>query len=163
MRPHPYTYLFLALLAGCGGGGSDNGGGTPPPPASTCPLPTPIAAPKFSADIYPALTGGSCGGQSATSCHGGSALPSGHINYFATGGRSIADVYHDLVNVVPASAPPGYFRIAPNDPAHSWLLVKITSDNPGGGYGARMPFGGANVCQATVDNITAWINAGAPY
>jgi hypothetical protein len=90
-------------------------------------------------------------------------LPSGHINYFATGSRSITDVYNDLVNVIPSNAPPGYFRIAPRDPAHSWLLVKITSDNPGGGYGTRMPQLGANVCQTTVDNITAWINAGAPY
>jgi hypothetical protein len=75
----------------------------------------------------------------------------------------MTDVYNDLVNAVPSSAPPGYFRVAPGDPAHSWLLVKISSDNPGGGYGTRMPQLGANVCQATVDNITAWINAGAPY
>ena len=79
------------------------------------------------------------------------------------GSRSVTDVYNDLVNVVPASAPSGYLRIAPRDPAHSWLLVKITSDNPGGGYGTRMPQVGANVCQATVDNITTWINAGAPF
>lgn len=159
MRPGRSIYLLLALLAGCGGGGSSNSGAGPtPPPASTCPLPSPIAAPKFSTDIYPALTGGSCGGASATSCHGGSALPSGHINYFG----SVNDVYNSLVNTVPSNAPAGYFRIAPRDPAHSWLLVKITTDNPGGGYGTRMPQLGANVCQATVDNITAWINAGAP-
>ena len=165
MRPTCSILLLLPLLAGCGGGGrgTSSGGGTAPPPASTCPLPTPLAAPRFSTDIYPALTGGSCGGVSATSCHGGSSLPSGHINYFAVGSRSVTDVYNDLVNVVPASAPSGYLRIAPRDPAHSWLLVKITSDNPGGGYGTRMPQVGANVCQATVDNITTWINAGAPF
>lgn len=157
MRPGHSIYLILALLVCCGGGNTSSGGGSTFPPATTCPLPTPITAPKFSTDIYPALSGGSCGASTAFSCHGTNS-PTGHVNYFG----SIPDVYNGLVNVVPSSAPPGYFRIAPNDPAHSWLLVKITSDNPGGGYGARMPFGGANVCQATVDNITAWINAGAP-
>ncbi len=164
MRLTRSIYLLIPLLAGCGGGGSSsNGGNPPPPPGTNCPLPNPIPAPTFSADILPALSGGSCGASSATSCHGGSAFPSGHVNYFPVGGRTPQDVYADLVNKVPANAPPGYFLIAPRDPAHSWLLVKITTDNPGGGYGTRMPQIGANVCQATVDNITAWINAGAPY
>ncbi len=163
-------YLVLALLVGCGGGGgggstSSGGGGGNPPPATTCPLPTPISGPTFQRDILPALTGGSCGGQSATSCHGGSAIPTGHVNFFPINGRTASDVYADLVNKVPASAPPGYLLIAPRDPSHSWLLVKITTDSPFG-FGTRMPQLGANVCQPTVDNITAWINGGptgAPF
>lgn len=158
MRPRLPMYLFLALLAGCGGGGSSSGGGTTPPPASTCPLPTPIVAPTFSRDIYPALQSGSCGKSEATSCHGVGVNQStgGHISYW----RTAPEVYNDLLHMTPEA--PGYSFIKPNDPAHSWLLVKITTDNPLG-YGTRMPQQGANVCQATVDNITAWINAGAPY
>ena len=47
----------------------------------------------------------------------------------------------DLVNVVPSSAPPGMWRVAPSDVPHSWLVAKITQDSPGGAsgtYGARM-------------------------
>ena len=145
-------------------------GGTTPPPATTCPLPTPITAPTFSANILPALQL-SCGGNNPTGCHGQRAFGStdGHISYFTGSGRTPRDVYNDLLHLTPNAppGPPNYFFITPKDPTHSWLLVKITSDNPGGsGYGGRMPQGGANVCQATVDNITAWINAepvGAPF
>ncbi len=167
MRPSRPICLFITLLLGCGGGGggsspASGGGGGNPPPVTTCPLPTPIAAPTFNRDILSALTGDSCGTSQTNGCHGGNSIPSGHINFFPTNGRSASDVYADLVNKVPASAPPGYFLISPRDPSHSWLLVKITTDNPFG-YGTRMPQIGANICPATVDNITAWINAGAPF
>ncbi len=160
----PPTHLVLAaLLVGCGGGGGGSsttgGGGGSPPPATTCPLPTPIIAPTFTRDILPALQSGSCGGTSATSCHGVgvNAATGGHISYW----RTPAEVYNDLLHMTPEA--PGYAFITPRDPNKSWLLVKITSDNPGGGYGTRMPQSGGTVCQATVDNVTAWINAGAPY
>ncbi len=160
MRPTHSIYPFLLmLLTGCGGGGSSSGGGATPPPATTCPLPSPITSPKFSTNIYPALQSGSCGNSQATSCHGlgVNQATGGHISYW----RTSQEVYNDLLHMTPEA--PGYLFVTPNDPTRSWLLVKITSDNPGGGYGTRMPQQGANVCQATVDNITSWINAGAPY
>ena len=75
-----------------------------------------------------------------------------------------AQVYAQLVNVPPANAPTGqgWLRVAPSDLAHSWIIEKITKDQPGGsGYGTRMPQGAPNLCQPTVDTLSAWISAGA--
>ena len=74
-----------------------------------------------------------------------------------------AQVHAQLINVVPANAPAGWLRVKPGDPAHSWILEKVTRDQPGGsGYGTRMPQGAPNLCQPTVDTLSAWIRAGAP-
>lgn len=154
------------LLPACGGGGggstassggSGGGGGTP----STCPIPSALAAPRFSTDILPALQS-SCGSAS-TSCHGNANPPPGHIRYDTTGGRTATDVYNALINKAPASSPAGWVLVKPGDPAHSWLIEKITSANPGGGFGARMPLNAPDVCQATVDTFKAWIQSGAPF
>jgi hypothetical protein len=167
MRPLHAVLLAAALLPvltlACGGGGSgpggSNGGGNPP--QTTCPTPTVIANPTFTAHILPAIQS-SCG-SAVTACHGGSALPSGHISYATGGSRTAQDVYNDLVNRIPSNAPAGYFRVKPNDVAKSWLIEKVTSDQPGGaGFGARMPASAPNLCTATVDTWKAWINAGAP-
>jgi hypothetical protein len=112
------------------------------------------ASPSWKTDLYPAIQG-SCG-SAATSCHQGPS-PTGHVVYSGTSDQ----VYAQLVGVVPASAPVGYFRVAPGDLAHSWILEKVTKDNPGGGYGARMPYAAPNLCQPTVDTLSAWISAGA--
>ena len=153
----PIPLVLLSLLAACGGGG---GVATPIPPAptpTTCPIPVAKASPSFSADIVPALQS-SCG-SSATSCHGGAA-PTGHVIYSGTP----AQVYAQLVNVVPANAPSGqgWFRVKPSDPGHSWIIEKVTKDQPGGsGYGTRMPQAAPNLCPPTVDTLSAWISAGA--
>ncbi len=85
------------------------------------------------------------------------------MSYSTSPTRLPQDVYSDLVNAAPTNAPPLYLRIAPGDPAHSWLLVKITEDEPGGtGYGARMPLGLPDVCPETVQAFTSWIIDGAP-
>jgi hypothetical protein len=119
------------------------------------------AAPSFKSDLLPALQA-SCGSRTY-SCHGSPPPPAGHVEYDTDNGRTADDVYLDLVGHPPANAPPGYFRIAAGDLAHSWLIEKITKDQPGGsGYGARMPYGGANVCQTTVTTIQNWIAQGAP-
>ncbi|WP_291272844.1 hypothetical protein [Geothrix sp.] len=153
-----FPLVALALLAACGGGG---GGGTPvvaapAPPPATCPISVAKPNPSFAGDLVPALQS-SCGA-AATSCHGG-ASPTGHATFSGTA----AEVYAQLVNVVPASAPAGWLRVKPGDPAHSWILEKVTKDQPGGsGYGTRMPQGAPNLCQPTVDTLSAWISAGAP-
>ncbi|MEI6592522.1 MAG: hypothetical protein WCL47_04730 [Holophagaceae bacterium] len=150
--------LLLVLPFGCGGGGSGASPAPPAPTLTTCPIPIAKASPSFAADLLPALQS-SCG-SAATSCHGGSA-PTGHVIYSGTA----AEIHARLVNGVPASAPAGqgWLLVKPGDPAHSWLLEKVTKDQPGGsGYGTRMPQAAPNLCQATVDTLTAWINAGAP-
>lgn len=155
----------LALLLGaCGGGGSSpgntssNGGGT----TGTCPLPNPIASPHFATNILPALQV-SCGSASI-SCHGNANPPTGHIRYDTNGGRTATDVYNALINVAPSSAPAGWVLVKPGDPSKSWIIEKVTASSPGGGgFGTRMPQAAPDLCQASVDNFKAWIQAGAPF
>jgi hypothetical protein len=148
--------LVLPLLWSCGGGGSSAPPMAVAPPATTCPITVAKVNPSFSTDILPALQS-SCGSQTTT-CHQGPS-PSGHVIYSGTA----AAVYSNLVNKVPANAPAGYDLVKPGDTVHSWILVKVTTDQPGGsGYGARMPLAAPNLCQPTVDTLTAWIANGAP-
>jgi hypothetical protein len=129
---------------------------------------TALSAPRFGADILPMLQS-TCGGTSAaTSCHGGAAPP-GKVVYATGPARSATDVWNDLVDAVPANAPlgVGWKRIAKNDVAHSWLIEKVTQDDPGspqafGAYGARMPYSLPNLCAATVQTLKNWIDRGAP-
>lgn len=155
---------LLTLACGGGGGGSGStgtGGGGGGTPGTTCPTATVITSPTFSAHILPALQS-SCG-SATTSCHGGSALPSGHVSYATGGGRTATDVYNDLVNRTPSNAPAGYFRVKPGDVSKSWIIDKVTSDQPGGsGFGARMPLSSPNLCTATVDTWKNWITNGCP-
>ena len=161
MRP-TFLPVLLILLYGCGGGGSSAPAPAPTPtptptPTTTCPISVAKTNPSFAVDIVPALQS-SCG-SAATSCHGGAA-PTGHVMYSGTP----AQIYTQLVNVVPANAPAGggWVLVKPSDPTHSWILEKVTKDQPGGsGYGTRMPQAAPNLCQPTVDTLTAWINAGA--
>jgi len=152
--------LPMSLALACSGGGGGSTAVTPPPvpPATTCPIGTPKANPSFANDLLPALQS-SCG-SAATSCHGGPS-PTGHVIYSGTA----AQVYAQLVNVVPANAPTGqgWYLVKPGDVVHSWIIEKVTKDQPGGsGYGARMPLAAPNLCQPTVDTFSAWIAAGAP-
>ena len=158
MRPI-FLPVLLILLWGCGGGGSSAPAPTPTPTPTptTCPIPVAKTSPSFAADIVPAIQS-SCG-SSATSCHGGAA-PTGHVMYSGTP----AQIYAQLVKVAPANAPAGvgWVLVSPSDPTHSWILEKVTKDQPGGsGYGTRMPQAAPNLCQPTVDTLTAWISAGA--
>jgi hypothetical protein len=85
------------------------------------------------------------------------------VDYSTSLSRTTQDVHRDLVGATPANAPAGYERVKAGDPAHSWIVEKVTSDQPGGnGHGARMPLGRPNLCQPSVDAIVAWIAAGAP-
>jgi len=149
------------LAASCGR--SVSGAEIPPPPQTTCPIATVPAAPTFAGDILPMLQQ-SCG-SAATSCHGGAA-PKGHVSYSTDQTRTAADVRAALVNVPPASAPMGWLLVAPNDVAHSWIVEKVTKDEPGGvpgaSFGARMPYAAPNLCPATVQAIQSWIDRGAP-
>jgi ABC-type transport system substrate-binding protein len=149
-----FLLASLSLLCACGGGGSTTALSTTPP-ATTCPIPVAKTSPSWKTDLYPAIQS-SCG-SAAQSCHLGPS-PTGHVIYSGTPD----EVYAQLVGVVPANAPPGYFRVAAGDLAHSWIYVKVTSDQPGGtGYGARMPYAAPDLCQPTVDTLSAWISAGA--
>lgn len=91
-------------------------------------------------------------------------MPSGHFSFATGAGRTAQNVYDDLVNAPPSNAPSGYMRVKPGDLAHSWLIEKVSSDQPGGlGYGARMPLQGQNLCTTTIDNLKTWIQNGALF
>jgi len=159
MFPRVLPFLLAAALAAaCGGSETE---APPPPPATTCPVPVAIAAPTFSGDVLPKILRASCGAISASTCHGGTSPP-GHVSWDPV--RTAAEVRADLVDVDPANAPPGvgWKRIAPDDVPHSWLVEKVTQDDPGGGYGARMPYSLPNLCDPTVETIVSWIERGAP-
>jgi hypothetical protein len=114
------------------------------------------ASPSFSGDLVPALQS-SCG-SATTTCHGGSS-PTGHVSYSGTA----TQIHAELVNVAPANAPAGWVLVKPGDPAHSWIIEKVSKDQPGGsGYGTRMPQAAPNLCQPTLDTLSAWISVGAP-
>lgn len=154
MRIPAFPAFAAALAAACGGA-------EPPAVPTTCPVPVAPAAPTFSGHVLPILRS-SCGASSAATCHGGAAPP-GHVSWDPA--RSAAEVRADLVDVDPANAPPGqgWKRIAPFDVGRSWLVEKVTSDQPGGsGYGARMPYSLPNLCDGTVATIEGWIERGAP-
>jgi hypothetical protein len=50
-------------------------------------------------------------------------------------------------------------RVAPNDPTNSYIIHKLTGTDIG--TTARMPFGGPFLDQATIDQVSGWISAGA--
>lgn len=165
MRVLPAALLTAALLplatlacgGGGGGGGTTSGGGVP---ATTCPTSTVVTNPTFRTHILPALQSGACGGSAASNCHGNFALPDGKVSYF----QSDTEVYNNLVNRTPNNAPAGYFRVKPGDVSKSWIIEKVSSDQPGGsGFGSRMPLSAPNLCQPTIDTWKNWINAGAPF
>lgn len=156
MRPMFPALCAAALAVSCSGGGGGAASSQPTPPATTCPITVAKASPSFAADLVPAIQS-SCG-SATTTCHGG-ASPTGHVSYSGTP----AQIHAALVNATPANAPLGWVLVKPGDPAHSWIIEKVTKDQPGGlGYGARMPYAAPNLCQPTVDTLSAWISAGAP-
>src|SRR5262249_44410135 len=55
---------------------------------------------------------------------------------------------------------PGVQRVTPGNSAGSYVVQKIQGDP--GIAGARMPFGGPFLDQATINTIRQWIDAGAP-
>ena len=62
-----------------------------------------------------------------------------------------------LVNVTSISEPQ-LKRVVPGDPDNSYIIHKLEGTQT---VGARMPFGGPFLDQATIDQVRAWIQAGA--
>lgn len=87
-------------------------------------------------------------------CHNGvgAALP-GSMNL-----ASAAASFAALVNVA-STEQPAVLRVAPNDPDASYLVRKLEGGL--GITGDRMPQGGPFLDQATIDQVRAWISAGA--
>lgn len=90
-------------------------------------------------------------------CHDGSVAAGGALpgSQDLRAGSSFAS----LVNVASLEQP-ALKRVLPGDAANSYLIQKL--QGAAGITGARMPFGGPYLDQATIDQITSWIASGAP-
>jgi len=88
-----------------------------------------------------------------SSCHtgGGSSLPAS-MNLSSESATRAA-----LVGVASIEVP-SLQRVAPGDPANSYLIHKLEGTQSSG---SRMPLGGPFLDQATIDSVKAWIQAGA--
>jgi hypothetical protein len=85
-------------------------------------------------------------------CHTGSS-PAQGMNL------SEGSAYSNIVNV-PSNEQPTLDRIEPNDPAASYLYLKVTGDPSI--VGEQMPFGGPPLSQTLIDLLRNWIERGAP-
>ncbi|MFO1425927.1 MAG: hypothetical protein U1F11_02925 [Steroidobacteraceae bacterium] len=139
------TLVFAALAGGCAAGdgkGLDANGR--PPAESGAGLP-PAAAGSFKAvqdNVFTPI---------CTTCHSGASAPLGLR-------LDAANSYALLVNV-PSVEVGSLKRVAPGDPANSYLVQKIEGR---ASVGARMPLGGPALSQANIDLVRAWIASGAP-
>ena len=108
---------------------------TPPPAAPTL---TQLKSSAFSV----------CGG-----CHtgGGASLP-------ASMDLTPANIYASIVNVASVEQP-ALKRVKPGDPDNSYVVQKL--EGAATISGVRMPFGGPYLDQATIDQVRAWVSAGA--
>ena len=109
-----------------------------------------VAAPSFAGDIQPIFDRRcSIGG-----CH---SLATAQAGLTLVAGAS----YESLVGVQ-SRLRPQYVRVAPGDPANSWLIRMIGSD-PALRFGnQRMPLASAPLTANQIQTITNWIVAGAP-
>jgi len=89
-----------------------------------------------------------------STCHtgNGSSLP-GSMNLTA------GHAFNSLVGV-PSVEQPSVLRVKAGDPANSYIIRKL--EGTAGITGARMPFGGPYLDQATIDKVQSWITSGAP-
>ena len=83
-----------------------------------------------------------------------------HQGSFAPAGLSLAagEAFANIVGVT-ATEVPSLSRIAPGDPDNSWLIQKISLDNPP--VGGRMPLGGPPLDDETINFIRQWVADGA--
>ena len=66
---------------------------------------------------------------------------------------------HDSLVNVQSQEVSGLMRVAPGDPENSYIIHKL--EGRPGIVGARMPFGGPFLDDATIDQVRSWIEAGA--
>lgn len=131
------SLILPVLLAGCAGSGASA-------------EPTTSTFERIQTEVFDV----SC---SADSCHssvgqaGGLILEAGHA-YDQLVGRPPAN---------PVAAGHGWMRVAPGNPAGSFLMAKIT-DALAAGEGSSMPYNAAPLDGDTVEIVRAWIAADAP-
>mgnify|MGYP001606506423 CR=1 FL=1 len=133
-----YFYKVVAFI-NAGASSADSNEAAAVTPGATA------AGPKFSTDVQPIFTA------NCASCHDGRVLTKG-LDL-----RS-GNAYGQLVNVVAYEAPLKK-RVAPNDAANSYIIIKLEGRQV---IGSQMPEGLPPLSSADIQTIRAWINSGAP-
>ncbi len=145
MRWSPVSVVLLGVLVACPGDGTgldENGN-----PIGTLPNGDSLT---LSGDVQPVFTA-NC---AFSGCHAGS-NPTLGLNLSA--GQS-----HGSIVNVPSQEVPALMRVRPGRPDSSYLVHKIQGTQGSvGGFGDRMPLGGAPLTATEVATIRAWIAAGA--
>jgi hypothetical protein len=142
-----YTIMaaLLALAAtGCAGNGNGlDANGNPITPGSGAGTPLTASLQSIQDNVFTPI---------CTKCHIGAGAPEGLQ-------LDAAHSYAALVGV-PSAEQSTVKRVAPGDPANSYIIRKL-EDTPGIS-GNQMPLGGPYLPQSTIDVIAQWITAGAP-
>jgi hypothetical protein len=120
--------------------------------AVACESPPPPVPPHLSA-IQQRIFGPNC---TFSSCH---ADPGPGGNLTLTSGKSFAQLVSHGCDLAQARTD-GFLRVAPGDPAHSFLLLKLHSVDPK--YGGRMPQDAPALRDSEIASIEQWILNGAP-
>jgi hypothetical protein len=135
----------LLALTSCGGGSGDgldtNGRPLPPGGGSGDGALTPDLA-SIQSHVFTPI---------CSVCHAGGSAPQGlHLD--------AANAYANLVGV-PSNEVPALLRVSPGNPDDSYIIQKLEGH---AAVGARMPFGGPYLDDATIAVISQWITNGAP-
>ena len=148
------------FLTGCASSDACPGASHCPDAVALCPSPV---EPSF-ASLRSQVLGVSCGASGAACHSSGGAVDSGGLDLST-------DPYSALLGSDGSGAPAaniagsvtGLKRVIAGDPEHSFLVIKLstkTGSDPR--YGSGMPFGSPGaLCAADLDQIRAWIQAGA--
>jgi hypothetical protein len=118
--------------------------------------PTPGLTPTFSSIQRDILqSSDSTGRPSCVSCHN----PGNRFVFRQVGMDLSADGGYEALVGVASTERPGVLRVAPGDPANSYLVQKI--EGAAGISGTRMPNGGPYLTDGQVAIIKRWIELGA--
>lgn len=178
MRNFPFrlfTSVTLSLLlcalvvfvSACGGGGGSSSPTAPPPPPPMPQLPDeqtpPPDEPPPAPDPPPAEEPGtptlsqlqseiftpSC---ALSGCHNAATASQGLV---LSAGRTFGNIVG-----VPSEQMPSLDRIEPGNPDLSYLVRKVRGGP--GIVGGRMPLGRSSLSEEQIEDIEAWVEAGAP-
>jgi hypothetical protein len=132
------------MVAGCGGGSGEglDSNGRPINEGGSGGGPLEPTFDSIQANIFTPI---------CSVCHAGGSAPQGLR-------LDAANSYAMLVNT-PSVEVPSLLRVKPGDPDNSYMIQKIEGH---AAVGARMPFGGPYLDDATIATIRQWVTDGAP-
>ncbi len=146
------TAAITASLIGCAAPAMPTAEASATPSGAAVPTPTPPSGGAGFTTIQATIFNAGC---TDLACHSAQVAQGGLV---LEGGQS----YAALVNAPASNASAhqaGLLRVAPHDPDHSFLLIKLTA--PGPGEGSPMPLGRTPLPAEQIQLIRDWIAAGA--